>query len=1165
MLGKTLHRAIGAIVLSFLGLGALPSALSADPAATGLGRSVFAVLDDNNPQLRSYGWSSLSVLGTVSNPNPLHTATFKRFLDGDGQILGRHVELLFSKLRNKGLTEAEAKAVGVEYDTLRQAALGVPEIAALLVGLPDLAASVSATDFGQIKLESTRTRPDAHPVRLTHATDNVVAELVSALKSQSAGDRLDAATRLSGLQLIASQLDGLEGLTKDPSLELRGRFQLAISLLRNGRVPPALSFVDQELSGPNATGDSTALALSVLTEFAFVDPAGARAAIAARAPVLVPLLGEFEHFVNVSAVLSQLTGDGIAKLNSRAMLKRFEVGTNLPGSSCVYASTLARAPEIPLGLALFSILEKNHSDADKIAACIVFLDPTNPSSQALRDLIVGRQSDSHSDREKRFAYLDTLWRQTTDLDPTSFPNTAGNARKALVTAAASLVDDVSFFSFAGVNSIAAWSTRAEPFGLTAPFVWPYWLRWVVTRVPGFASAIAIWLVALVAVVLMSRSDNVRAFLLFHPLGKQLGVFGQVNALIFAIPNLRRAFFKPYRNAMLGVLAHQESRGYDEKAYFSGSGAAKLQRSGIAAQMRDLDRRTVSEGSTASGSAVTSLKTWKGRVVLVGPSGRGKTMFLRHHILGACSIREPAIFATASSLRGDPRNVIMARFGGAVTDEGFMDSLISSGKLDIYVDGLNEVDPETRAAITDFVASRPAANIFITTQPLERYPGDAAIFLLLPLTRAQILEFLVTREPALPPETKIRGASYIEQARAFVAEKLAEADTQASPDDAAGEEHARALVDRLSNPMDLQTVAELLALGQRPDVWALQKQRHKLVERRYLERTNNEPFPFDAFSRSVYEARRDAKSEVDETRFPRVADILLEEKQIQRYISGDAFFKADGYIFRHDKIRDFYTYRAFVIDPALRALHADDDKFSGVYDLLSSELPTNEAAALREFLSEKALDRGDHRLSDRYLEGLRARRLLESKDPDWLARFDRVDVAPENIAIARDEQLRGQILEELTQAIARLDAGRAGTRVLSAARSDALLEASLALLEEAGFSRLGLSAGQRILVGHPEYGDFALLAIAHPAALPERLIQATKANLESLPSLSGPTLIVANIEADLPPSERSAEAVSIVLGEFAMPGITVMTALDLLTRVRQCGRETNPLANAWRER
>lgn len=1151
----------------FWSVGGSITALSAEAATTALGRSVFAVLDDDNPLIRGNGWNSLGWLGSLSNANALHTETFKRFLKDDGRALAQRMETLLSRLRNKGLTavKAEAAAESAEFDTLRQAALGVPEIAALLASSPSLAESISAKDLDQIKQASTRTRPETRPTRPVPAPD-AVGGLIFQLKAPSANyreSRLDAATKLSGLQLTAAELDTLEALAKDDSIDVDLRRMLFIALMRNKRTPAALAFLDEQLSAPDATNESATFVLQALTELVFVDPTGTRNAISLRAASLVPFLSEFEHFANASAVLSQLTGDEIAKLNSQALMKRIELGIGLTGSSCAYASALARSPRISLGLALFGSTEKIRGDAANTAACIVFLDPNNPTSSSLRDLTIGKRPDSADDRQGRFAYLDAFWSKSADLDSVSFPNTTTNVRKALVVAAANLVDAVPLSSFSGVDSIAVWANRAEPFGLAAPFSRPYWIRWAVTRIPGFASALAMWLAGLVALVLMSHSDNVRAFLLFHPLGRQLGVFGQVHALVFAIPVFRRRFFQPYRSAMLGVLAQQDAKGYNDKAYFSGAGAAPLQRSGIAAQLRELDRRTVSESASPSASIVTSLKAWKGRVVLIGPSGRGKTMFLRHHILGTGGIREPAVFTTASSLGGDPRSAIMARFSGAVTDEGLLDSLIASGKLDVYIDGLNEVDAETRAAITNYVTARPGANIFVTTQPLERYPGDAALFFLLPLTRTQIVEFLLTRESSLPPDARIRGASYVEQARAFVAEKLAEVDAEAAPEDGAGLERARTLVDRLSNPMDLQTVAELLALGQRPDVWALQKQRHRLVESRYIERTNNEPFPFDAFSRSVYEARRDTRSEIDESRFPRIAEILLEEKQIQHYVSGDISFKADGYVFRHDKIRDFYTYQAFVIDPALRVIHADDDKFSGVYDLLSLELPTNEAFELREFLSERALDRSDHRLSDRYLEGLRARRLLESKDPDWLSHFDRPDVAAENATISRNDRLRVQILDEQTRAITRLDAGRTGTRVLSAARSDALLEASLALLEEAEFSRGGLAAGQRTLLSHPEQSNFGLVAIAYPTKLPARLIHATRANLESLPIDSEPTLLVINAEADLPPFERSAEAIDIIRGEFAMPKVAVIAAVDLLTRVRQRLSNTNPLADLWK--
>jgi hypothetical protein len=687
MYGKALRRALAVVVLFTLGASA-SSGLSADSATTSFGRSLFAVLDDSDPLIRSYGWNSLAWLGTVSNPNALHTAAFKRFLNDDRQALLRRMEALLAKLHDKTLTESQAKAASAEYDDLRQAALGVPEIAELLVSSPALAESVSANDLAQVKQASTRVRPETPPIRLTYVPDDIVANSISGLKSlqgkQHRDARHDAATTLAGLQLNASQLDAVEALLKDASIDIDSRRILALALIHNGRTAPALAFIDEQLSGPNSTNESTTFALQALTELAFVDPAAARNAVAARTALLLPHLGEFEHFADATAVLGLLSGDEIAKLDSQALLKRFELETDLSGSSCIYASTLTRSPGPSLGLALLGSLERHRDtgDADKIAACIIFLDPGTPASRYLRDLTVGKQLDSPADRQKRFSYLDTLWSQAAEINATALPNTSANVRKALVAGASNLVDAVPFFSFAGVDSIATWSNRAEPFGLAAAFVQPYWLRWTITRIPGFASALAVWLIALVALVLMSHSNNVRAFLLFHPLGKQLGVFGQVNALIFAVPGLRRNFFQPYRSAMLGVLAQQYSRGYEDKAYFVGSGAVPLQRTRIAAQVRDLDRRTVSGNTSSPGSVVAALKTWKGRVVLVGASGRGKTMFLCHHILGADSIREPAIFAQASSLRGDPRSAILARFGRAVTDEGFLDSLITSGKLDI---------------------------------------------------------------------------------------------------------------------------------------------------------------------------------------------------------------------------------------------------------------------------------------------------------------------------------------------------------------------------------------------------------------------------------------------------------------------------------------------------
>jgi hypothetical protein len=714
-----------------------------------------------------------------------------------------------------------------------------------------------------------------------------------------------------------------------------------------------------------------------------------------------------------------------------------------------------------------------------------------------------------------------------------------------VTEAASLINA---FPLTATQPIAKWMERAGSAPAASQFYRAYLFREALTWIPSIIGGLLVWPVALMGLVLMSRSQTLRAFLLFHPLGRQLGGMGQTKALIFSVPALRRRFFRPYRASMLGDMAQEDSE-LEGGNYFSASGAVELRRGGVAQQLRDLDRLTLMSNSTVAPSIIERLSRWDGRVFLIGPSGRGKSMFLKHHILVSGHVREPSIFATAAALGRDPIKALTARFGGAIPDDQFLDSLIQSKRLDLYVDGLNEVDPETRASILDFISSRPSANIFTTTQPLERYPSEAKLFALLPLTRPQISTFLTSRHHAVNGEQGSGAENYRVQTLAFVAEKLSEADAEVATDDMESSERSRALVERLSNPMDLQTIADLLIRGQRPDVWGLQKQRHALVDSSYRAQTSNEPFPLEVFSRYVYESRRDGKPEIDESRFPRVAEILLKEKQIQRYIAADSGFKSDGYIFRHDKIRDFYTYPAFLADSDLRVAHAGDDKFSGVYDLLTQELLPQDATDLREFLAERALDRGDHRLSDRYLEGLRTRRALDSKDPPWLAQHDRSDVTNDTATILALEVERSRIAVELAGVIQRLDVGRVGTRVISAARPDNLLNALTALFLEIGIVPVGVGVAQKALFQTSNHFKFGVIGFAHHVELPQRILEASEALIRLMPTDEVPTLVVVNAQADLAPSLRSHLSISAIRAIFRGERIVVYSAWDLLKIIR----------------
>ena len=76
---------------------------------------------------------------------------------------------------------------------------------------------------------------------------------------------------------------------------------------------------------------------------------------------------------------------------------------------------------------------------------------------------------------------------------------------------------------------------------------------------------------------------------------------------------------------------------------------------------------------------------------LGPSGRGKTSYLKHVLATNAATRTPFVYLRASECGEDPASTVCDRFPGLGRDTDLILSLIQSGLLDIYVDGLNEVD------------------------------------------------------------------------------------------------------------------------------------------------------------------------------------------------------------------------------------------------------------------------------------------------------------------------------------------------------------------------------------------------------------------------------------------------------------------------------------------
>lgn len=103
--------------------------------------------------------------------------------------------------------------------------------------------------------------------------------------------------------------------------------------------------------------------------------------------------------------------------------------------------------------------------------------------------------------------------------------------------------------------------------------------------------------------------------------------------------------------------------------------------------------------------------------------------------------------------------IQNRLHGIARDAISYKLIIYIGALDICIDGLNKVSPDTRAAITLFL-EKCRGNIIIGTQPLEWTPPRSAnIFVIEPLEQNQIQDFLLSRKADLEKDLSFVKIDY----------------------------------------------------------------------------------------------------------------------------------------------------------------------------------------------------------------------------------------------------------------------------------------------------------------------------------------------------------------------------------------------------------------------
>ena len=441
--------------------------------------------------------------------------------------------------------------------------------------------------------------------------------------------------------------------------------------------------------------------------------------------------------------------------------------------------------------------------------------------------------------------------------------------------------------------------------------------------------------------LYPRSLGVQSFFFWTPWARRLFGFGYVGIILSNIPYFRTKLFAPFKDSLISSAALDA---FDEQTYFDKSNV----RDGASGQIQPIKE------------AITEIKN---QIYLEGESGLGKTMFLGYLIRHS---GRTVIYLRADYCSKGVIEAIQSKLHGPAKDPKYLKSLIYTGAFDICIDGLNEVSPDTRAHITEFVHNFPKANIIIASQPLEWIPPSTLkTYILQPLEEKQIETFLLTRKHSLPPDASVTGKDFEQACMNYLSDIL---------NDELPMDRIDSAKRVLSNPIDLTLVALMLAYGEYPDLFHLMEQQYDLMNNDY-KRLYNSDFPLTAFSETVFQMRLDDKIALYQKEYLNEIKSMEKHKMVLGRSIRDAQEKiSTQWYFRHDKIMDYFIMFTFLGPNNIRLVkYIDDPRFRGVYFLLAMLMPWEEAEALRERLILYSATSKDHTVSDTFVQLLISRK------------------------------------------------------------------------------------------------------------------------------------------------------------------------------------------------
>lgn len=470
--------------------------------------------------------------------------------------------------------------------------------------------------------------------------------------------------------------------------------------------------------------------------------------------------------------------------------------------------------------------------------------------------------------------------------------------------------------------------------------------WIANIYLVFSIHLLIWIVLF---LFYTKSNFVRSFFFWSPyIRKYLGL-GYIHLLIIWLPMLRKIILKPFRETFIMDASIKD---FNEYLYYKNI--------------------FIKEGfSDKKLSIFSAFEKLRGQVLIVGESGLGKTLFLRYYSMKS---NNNIVFLPAEKCSKGVISGIQEKLHGILKDRNFLENLIYSGGIDIIIDGLNEVNPDTRAEIRNFVGIFTKCNIVISSQPIEwKPPKNVDIYELLPLNDDQIEEFLITGKGIniMNSINDNRNSKiYQETCKQYINEILK---GNLRNDEVNTYRYI------LSNPMDLTVVAQLLSLGIEPNLFRLNEQQYKEMEKYYKICHAGRAFPIDKFSHCIFNMKLNDQYILPYDDYIDEIDCMEHFKMVIRHEKFNSQGQKVAMMsFRHEKIMDFFIVFHFLHSKDLPSKYLNDGRFRGVYFMLANLMPVNEANALREELIIYSAKSKDHNISDDFIRLLNLRKQNRSE-------------------------------------------------------------------------------------------------------------------------------------------------------------------------------------------